>query len=53
MINEIVKILDDKLIDLEIEKNIPHCSDNYYLIIDAKIEVLEEMLREIEELRES
>lgn len=53
MTNEILEMLNDKLVDLEIAKNEPRCSDNYYLKIDAKIEVLEEMIRRIEELRES
>lgn len=49
---EILEMLDDKLTDLEIAKTVTRCSDNYYLIVDAKIEVMEEMIRRIEEMRE-
>jgi len=46
---EILELLNDKITDLEIARNVARCSDNYYLIIDAKIEVLQEMVRRIEE----
>ena len=47
---KIIELIEDKLTDIEISNNLPRYSDDYYMKNDAKIEVLEEILREIENL---
>ncbi len=42
---EIIKIIQDKLGDVEYENTQTRMSDEYYLKNDAKIKVLEEVLR--------
>lgn len=42
--NEIIEIIEDKITDITLE-NRERCSDEYYMKNEAKIEVLEEILR--------
>lgn len=42
---EILNIIQDKIDDLEYENSQPRYSDEYYMKRDAKIEVLEEIIR--------
>lgn len=46
---EIIFLIDDKITDLHISNSFSRNSDDYYLKNDAKIEVLEEILRKIQE----
>jgi hypothetical protein len=46
---EIVKIIEEKLGDVEYENTQTKMSDEYYIKNDAKIQVLEELLRLIED----
>ena len=46
---EIIKIIDDKIIDIMIDNKETRMYDEYYMKNDAKIEVLEEILRLIEQ----
>jgi hypothetical protein len=46
---EIVKIIEEKLGDVEYENTQTRMSDEYYMKNDAKIQVLEELLRLIED----
>lgn len=45
---EIVDIIQEKITDIECDNNQPRMSDEYYIKNDAKIKVLEEILRLIE-----
>jgi len=47
--NEIKEIIQNKIDDLEYENTQTRMSEDYYKKNDAKIEVLEEILRSIEE----
>jgi len=44
---ELIDLIEDKLTDIEIANNQPRYSDEYYMKNDAKIEILEELLREL------
>ena len=44
---KIIDLIEDKITDLEVANNEPRCTDEYYAKNDAKIEILEELLREI------
>ena len=46
---KIINIIEEKIADLEYQNNTPRMSDSYYLKNDAKIQVLEEILRTIEQ----
>lgn len=46
---EIIKIIEDKIIDIMVDNNRTRMFDEYYVKNDAKIEVLEEVLRLIEQ----
>jgi hypothetical protein len=46
---EIIKIIEEKLGDVEYENTEPRMSEEYYMKNDAKIQVLEELLRLIED----
>lgn len=46
--NRIIKIIEDELDDLVYNIETPRMTDEYYLKMDAKIEVLEEILRLID-----
>ncbi len=46
---KIINIIEEKIADLEYQNNAPRMSDSYYLKNDAKIQVLEEILRTIEQ----
>lgn len=46
---EIIGIIEEKLGDIEYENTQSRMSDGYYLINDAKIQVLEEILRLIKD----
>jgi hypothetical protein len=46
---EIVKIIEEKIGDIEYENSKTRMSDEYYIKNDAKIQVLEELLRLIDE----
>jgi len=50
MKEKIVKIIQDKLDEVEYESVQTRMSEEYYMKLDAKIEVLEEILRTIEEI---
>ena len=45
---KIIDIIEDKIYDLEYENSKPRFSNEYYLKLDAKIEVLNEILRSLE-----
>jgi len=45
---KIIKIIEDKLRDVEYNNRETRMSDEYYMKNDAKIDVLEEILRLIE-----
>lgn len=45
---EIIKIIEEKLGDVEYENTQTRMSEEYYMKNDAKIQVLEELLRLIE-----
>lgn len=47
--SEIVDLIEDKITNIQVENNEPMCSDEYYMKNDAKIEVLYEILRLIED----
>jgi hypothetical protein len=44
-IEEIIEIVEEKLRDVEYENNQTRMSDEFYMKNDAKIQVLEEILR--------
>ena len=46
---EIIEIIKDKLDDIEYSNSQPRMSDEFYLKNDAKIEILEEIIRLITE----
>jgi len=46
---EIIKIIEEKLGDVEYENTQTRMSEEYYMKNDAKIQVLEELLRLIED----
>ena len=46
---EIIKIIEEKLGDVEYDNTQPRMSEEYYMKNDAKIQVLEELLRLIDE----
>jgi len=46
---EIIEIIKDKLDDIEYSNSHPRMSDEFYLKNDAKIEILEEIIRLITE----
>jgi hypothetical protein len=46
---EIIKIIEEKLGDVEYENTETRMSEEYYMKNDAKIQVLEELLRLIED----
>jgi hypothetical protein len=46
---EIIKIIEEKLGDVEYENTKTRMSEEYYMKNDAKIQVLEELLRLIED----
>jgi hypothetical protein len=46
---EIIRILEEKLGDVEYENTETRMSEEYYMKNDAKIQVLEELLRLIED----
>ena len=48
-LEEIINIIEEKLGDVEYANTHPRMSDEYYMKNDAKIQVLEEILRLITE----
>jgi hypothetical protein len=46
---EIIEIIEEKIGDIDYENTQTRMSDEYYIKNDAKIEVLEEILRLIED----